>query len=187
LNPSTVAVGGSTTLKAVVAKTSGGGTPTGTVTFFANGKTLTSVALSGGVASFSASTSGYPIGSYTITAKYNGDSTDMTSSSSAVTLKIEAASKTVLTVSPNPVTSGASTTLTATVTPASGSGIPTGTVSFIANGSTLTTVTLNGSGVATVTTPTTGYPKGSYSVKATYNGGATYAASTSAAVTLVIQ
>jgi sugar lactone lactonase YvrE len=187
LNPSTVAVGGSTTLKAVVAKTSGSGTPSGTVTFSASGRTLTTVSLSGGVASFTASTSGYPIGSYTITAKYNGDSTDNTSTSSAVTLKIEAASKTVLAVSPNPVTSGASITLTATVTPASGSGTPAGTVSFIANGSTLTSATLNGSGVATITVPTTGYAKGSYSLKATYNGGSTYAPSTSSTVTLVIQ
>jgi len=188
LTPSTIAVGGSSTLKAVVAKTSGSGTPTGTVSFSANGRVLTTVTLSGGVASFSASAAGYPIGSYSITAHYNGDSNDTASTSSAATLKIEAASKTVLTASPNPVSSGSSVTLTVTVTPASGSGAtPSGAVSFQANSTTLTTATLNGSGVATLTLPTTGYPKGTYSLTATYQAGSTYAASTSAVVSLVIQ
>jgi len=186
LTPSTVAVGGNTTIKAVVVKTSGTGTPTGTVTFSANGRTLTTVSLSGGVASFNASTAGYPIGSYSVTAKYNGDANDTSSTSSAVTLHIEAASQTVLTVTPNPVTSGSTITLIATVKPASGSGTPAGSVSFVANGRTLTTVTLNGSGVATISVPTSGYPEGTYSLTAVYAGGSTYAGSTSAAVNLVI-
>ncbi len=90
VTPSSGPVGTTFKLSATVAQTTGTGTakPTGSVTFYADGQALITVGLSGGAASFSASSNGYPAGTYSITAKYNGSSTDIksTSTSSSVTL-----------------------------------------------------------------------------------------------------
>jgi hypothetical protein len=77
---------------------------------------------------------------------------------------------TTLTASPTTASVGQTVTLTATVTRTSGTGTPTGTVTFTADGKTLgSPVTLNSSGVATLTASSASYPPGSYSLVATYN------------------
>jgi hypothetical protein len=59
-----------------------------------------------------------------------------------------------LVAAPSPVAAGQSVTLTATVTPtATYASVPTGTIEFQDGGTTLTTATLNASGVATYTPP----------------------------------
>jgi hypothetical protein len=79
---------------------------------------------------------------------------------------------------------GANVTFTATVTQNPGSGVPTGTVTFMDGAAVLGTGTLNGAGVATFSTATLAL--GAHSVTAAYGGDANNAASTSAAVTVTV-
>jgi hypothetical protein len=62
----------------LTASVSGGGTPTGTVNFYANGAPIGSAPVANGIASFAApfnGTLGLPLGANTITAQYAGDTT----------------------------------------------------------------------------------------------------------------
>ena len=71
--PASPAVGGSVTLSATVAPTSGSGTPTGTVLFSLDGATPTAANLSGGTATLAVTLgSGGP---HTVAASYSGDAT----------------------------------------------------------------------------------------------------------------
>jgi trimeric autotransporter adhesin len=101
----------------------------------------------------------------------------------------------LLTVSPPSTTHGAPVTFTAAVTSTGGSGIPTGTVSFVATYSvlphgtqgastTLGSGTLNASGVATFSTNT--LAGGYYTLTSVYSGDATYTGSTSGTYTLTV-
>ena len=97
------------------------------------------------------------------------------------------ATTTVLTIAPpSPVTFGTSVTLTATVTQASGTSAPTGTVAFSdAVLGHLGTGTLNNLGVATFTSTT--LVGASYSIIATYTPTGAFLGSTSAAVPYNVQ
>ena len=188
VSPNPVYAGQNVSVSATVKKSSGSGTPTGSVQFSVEGDVLATVPLNGsGVASFNASTKGYAAGTYPLIATYEGDSTDNGSTSAAdnVVLKAPAATTTKLTASPNPVTQPANCTLTATVT--SSSGTPTGSVTFSAGGEALATVNVNGSGVASVAASSNTVPAGTYPVVATYNGATTYAKSTSSTVNVTVK
>jgi hypothetical protein len=90
-----------------------------------------------------------------------------------------------LTSSASTITSGASITLTATITGASGStGSPTGTVSFFDGTTTLGTGTLS-SGVATLST-TSLTSAGSHSLTAVYGGDTNFTGNNSAAITVTV-
>ncbi len=187
--PSTVTVGENVTLKATV--TGSGGTPSGTVTFSADGDALAHIALDGsGVASLTANSNGYAPGTYPILATYSGGPSFASSASSAVNVDLtRAPTQTTLAASPTSVTPPGSVTLTATVKrSASGAqGTPAGSVTFSAEGKALATVKLNGSGVAAVKAPSTGYPAGSYPIKATYSGDPFDASSASSTVTVTVK
>ena len=92
---------------------------------------------------------------------------------------------TSLTSSQNPARSSTTVIFTATVAPQSGTGVPSGTVSFKDNGVAISCTagsqSLNGSGVATCQTsfPTFGAP---HPITAVYGGDSTFATSTSSAV-----
>ena len=80
-----------------------------------------------------------------------------------------------LAASPSPASAGQSTTLTATVTPtATYASVPTGNIEFQDGGTTLTTATLNASGIATYTTST--LTPNTHSLTAVYSGDSTYPA-----------
>jgi len=87
ITPTTAKVGASITLKATVSATAGG-TPTGTVNFVYNGSTLVAANLTGGVASVTVSSAGYPTGNYSITAVYTGDTNQAGSTSSPQTVTL---------------------------------------------------------------------------------------------------
>ena len=164
------------TFTATVAPTTGSGVPTGTVTFSESGTTLgTGTLNSSGAATFSTST--LAVGSDIITATYSGDAT-YASSSNTVTETITAAgttaTTTAVTASPSVAVYGQSVALAATVSPTSGSGEPTGTVTFSEGSTTLGTATLE-SGTATLNTSTLAV--GSDTITASYSGDATYAGS----------
>jgi hypothetical protein len=178
---STVNPGSSVTFTASVIPSSGTGTPTGTVTFMDGSTMLGNGTLAAGVATFK--TSSLALGTHTITAVYGGDAKDAASTSgpAEVTVSITTVpTNTGLQTTSNAPTYGSSVTFTATVTPASGSGVPTGTVSFIDGSTKLGTGALNGSGVATYTT--TLLSVGSHSITASYSGDSKDNASVSAAV-----
>ncbi len=110
--------------------------------------------------------------------------------SNAVTLTVTSAgpvaTTTALTASPNPVTLGSLETLTATVTPASGTTVPDGTVSFSASGIALGSSAVNSSGVAVLSLNASGVPAGTYAVTATYSGSTNFTGSTSPAVNVTV-
>jgi hypothetical protein len=179
-----VTVGTSVTFTATVTPPTGGITPTGSVTFMDGSNTLgTGTLNAAGVATYTTST--LTIGQHSITAVYGGDSNNAGSTSPAVTVTVTLAqSATALIASAASVNVGASVTFTATVTQNPGSGVPTGSVTFMDGAKMLGTGTLNGSGVATLTTST--LPLGSNSVTAVYSGDSNNAGSTSAAVTVTV-
>ena len=182
-SPGKVLSGASVALAATVTA-SGAGTPAGNVSFLNGGTAVGTAAVNAsGIATLSTTT--LPIGSLSITAVYAGSASFGGSTSAPVTVTVQPTpTMTVLTASPGKVLSGASVALTATVT-ASGAGAPTGNVSFLNGGAAVGTAAVNASGIATLST--TALPVGSLSITAVYAGGATFASSTSAAVTVIIQ
>jgi YVTN family beta-propeller protein len=155
---------------------SGTGTPTGTVTFKDSANTLGSAALnSSGVASLSISN--LTPGQHALTAVYSGDALNLPGTSGVFTQTVQENTSTTVVASANPAFSGNSVTFTATVN-ASGSGTPTGTVTFKDGSTTLGTAALNPSGVATYST--TSLTVASHSIAAVYGGDTINLASTSA-------
>src|SRR5262249_53250454 len=131
----------------------GGGIPGGTVTFVVNdgsGPVSTMVTLdSNGVGTLPTPLN---VGTYTITANYDG-STDYTASSgNTISQTVTQANATVapVTTTPNPAVFGQPVTFTTTVSAVPpGGGTPTGTVLFFDNGTQVASGTLDGMGVAT--------------------------------------
>ena len=179
-----VAVGASVTFTATVTPASGTPTPTGTVTFKDGATTLgTGTLNSSGVATYTLSS--LAEGAHSVTASYGGDSRNLASTSTVVTVTVAAASSaTVLTTSASSVVVGASVTFTATVTGGSGTLAPTGTVTFNDGTTALGTGTLNASGVATYST--LALAAGSHSVTASYGGDTNNAASLSSSVAIAV-
>ena len=98
------------------------------------------------------------------------------------TLTVTGASTTTTLSAPGSAAYGASVTLTATV--ASTAGTPGGIVTFYSGSTALGTGTLNGSGVATLTTTT--LPVGTDALTASYAATGNFGASTSAASSITI-
>jgi len=170
-NPS--AAGQAVTFTATV--NGAGGTATGTVTFMDGATTLGTGTLSAGQASLT--TTMLAGGAHAIIAIYGGDGNFSGSTSATLAQSVHAnASSTALSSSLNPSAFGQAVTYTATVSGAAGT--PTGTVTFRDGGSVLGTVPLDGAGKASLTTAAVG--GGSHTITATYNGDASYGASTSA-------
>lgn len=120
----TITAGASVTLTATVTGPSGNTTtPTGTVTFLDGTATLGTGMLNGsGVATYATTT--LSTASHSITASYGGDSNFAASTSSVVTVTVQAPVLPSFSVSASPaslsLTPGQSTTATLTVTPAGG-------------------------------------------------------------------
>ena len=91
-------------------------TATGTVTFYDNGTSIGSAALSSGTAKLSISTLG--VGTHPITATYNGDSKDSSSTSSVVNQNVTGF--TISAPSPQAVRHGSNVSFVVTVTPLNG-------------------------------------------------------------------
>lgn len=180
------------TLSAKVLSGSGGAIPTGTVQFYdqtVGAATGTPVTLSAtGTASYQEQGQ-FTDGGHNIVAQYSGDSTYEAAVSQVVVITIEPSS-TSLAVTPSSTTpaSGATITVTGTVTSANpGATPPTGTLTVnldgIARGTaTLATVANVTSGSVSVTVPT----GGSHSVQGTYSGDINYLSATSPSVTITV-
>ena len=133
-------------------------------------ETPTAVLLNG-VATYS--TASLAHGTYSVAASYNGDSNFTSSTATGMTQTVNDPSTMVLSSVPDPSSFGQSVTYTATV---NGSGAtPTGTVTFLDDGSVLNIVGVNGSGVA-IDTPTN-LNVATHTITAIYSGDSTYAVS----------
>ncbi|HEY1216349.1 MAG TPA: Ig-like domain repeat protein, partial [Bryobacteraceae bacterium] len=159
-NPS--ALGAAVTFTAQVL-TSGTNVPTGKVTFYDGSTSLGAINLASGVAMLT--TGSLTLGSHSITASYEGDVSNNPSTSSAVIQVVKQAATVSLGSSLNPSVIKQQVTFTATVTAA---GSPTGTVTFQDGSATLSSVAINGSGVAQVTVNTLSV--GSHNITASYSG-----------------
>ena len=159
----------------VAAVAPGASTPTGTVTFKDGNTVLGTVAVGrGGTATFT--TSFAVAGGHVITAVYNGDSNFLTSSQ-VLTEQVNAAptrkTTTLALFAPvNPVVVGQAVTFTATVRDPSGTGTPTGTVTFFSGNTAVATVRLDANGQARLT----GFfsHSGLFNIRAVYNGDAIF-------------
>ena len=172
-NPS--GYGQSITFTATVASVSpGSGIPTGEVVFYDGSTQLGTGTLSGGVATFSASS--LSAGTHQITAVYSSDANYGGSTSSQFSQAIgQSPTNLHLSSSVNPSVHGQSITFTATVT--GNSGTPTGTVIFYNGSIPLGTGTLNASGVATYTDSS--LSAGTDQIVAVYQGDTDHSGSTS--------
>jgi Glycosyl hydrolase family 9/Bacterial Ig-like domain (group 3) len=185
VNPS--AHGQAVTFTATV--TSAGGTPTGSVQFKVNGSDWgTAKALDGFGMADADPIDSLLTGSSTITATYSGDDNFQTSTSLDFIQGVDtAATTTELASDHNPSVFGQAVTFTATVTAdAPGSGTPTGTVQFKADGSNLgAPVALDGSGVA-MSAPITALAAADHGITAVYSGGGDFSTSTSETLDQVV-
>jgi len=181
-NPQTY--GGAVSFTASVT-TAGPNPPTGTVTFNDGATALGTQTLNGSqLATFTIYS--LTVGAHSITAVYGGDRNNTGSTSPVLTQTITAAATTTtLTSSASTIPSGASVTFTATVTPSmglsTGTGPPTGTVTFYNGAHSLGTGTLN-AGSASLTT-TALVTVGSDSISVVYAGDANYQGSISSTLT----
>ncbi|MHB1938637.1 MAG: Ig-like domain-containing protein [Acidobacteriaceae bacterium] len=118
-NPTLISAGGSVTLTATVASSSG--TPTGAVTFSSGGASLGTANLSGGVATLP--TTALPVGADTITASYGGAAT-FAVSSGTTNVTVTAATPAGYTVVPTSptlnTTQGQTVSTTLTLNPTGG-------------------------------------------------------------------
>ena len=206
----TASYGNMVYLRADVAGQSGLGTPSGTVTFTdANGDPPIPgnpyAMNSQGTAVTAQGLFTLPAGAYSVTASYGSDYAFNASTSQPLNFTISpAATASTVTSSVSSVTENATVTLTANIatgtstTPSFGAA-PTGTVSFFANGTQISSVAVTGSyglgsfpagpfspSSARATLSTTALPTGSDSITATYSGDSNYATSTSAAITVTV-
>ncbi|HVJ94409.1 MAG TPA: Ig-like domain-containing protein [Labilithrix sp.] len=176
VNPSVF--GEATTLTATV--TSGSGTPAGSVTFRQGSTALGTANLAAGVATLNVST--LTVGTFSITATYNGSNSHELSFSPTLSQTVtKANTTTTLASSAAPSTFGQSVTFTATVSPvAPSTGVPTGSVTFKDGANSIGVVSLSG-GVAKLTI--SNFTPGSHTITAAYAGNTTFNASTSADLT----
>jgi hypothetical protein len=157
-----------------------GGTPTGTVTFKDGSNTLGTATLSSGQAIFVISSLAQ--GAHSITAVYGGDANFQGSISAAVNQVVLAVTTASAASNVNPSALNQPVTFTAAVS--SGSGTPTGSVTFKDGAATLGTSTLSG-GQATLST--SALALGSHSITAIYGGDANFQGSTSPTLTQVVK
>jgi Bacterial Ig-like domain (group 3) len=185
VTPNPTVKGQPTTVVATVTPT-GTAVPTGSVTILAGSSNLGAIPLTNGAATLTVPAN-IPAGTYQVQALYSGDTYNIASTSNAVELTVDAqtSTTTAVTVSPATVTAGATVQLAATVTPAISNVVPTGTVTVSANGTAVTTLTLN-KGAASETVSTAGLTPGTYSIVGKYSGSTLATASTSETDTVTI-
>jgi hypothetical protein len=132
---------------------------------------------------FSPSVAGFRAG--TLQVATNAGLQTVTLAGNGPTASGPVATSTTLSSSATSVPQGQSVTLTAKVAPNTGSGTPTGSVTFSSGTVTIATVPLT-SGVAMYTASTAGIASGRYPVIAKYSGDANNKASTSPALTITV-
>jgi O-glycosyl hydrolase len=158
--------------------------PTGTITFYDGESELGQAILSGtgNVVTFTAGN--LSAGDHYISAIYIGDSNNMPSATTEVLINSLPlwSTSTTLSSSTTSVKVGQNVALTAAITTTSTMS-PSGTMTFMAGSTTLSTVPVTGN---TVTYTTSSLAAGAYSIRANYSGDSTNAASSSSALLLSV-
>lgn len=171
-------VGQPVTFRATVS--GAGATPTGAVTFSIDNIARSPVTLVNGIAELTVSD--LSIGPHAVTARYGGGPNHLLSDGVLpANHQVNAITTTLSLTQPVPIVFGQSSTVTATLTPASG--IPTGTVEFTVDGSVRPAVTLTGTSASIVLS---GLGAGTHTISARYVAIAPHGESSAAAVTLVV-
>ncbi len=167
----------------VTAVSPGSGTPTGSVTFYSGTTSLANESVIDGVATFNTTT--LPTGTNSINAVYSGDTNFTASTSAAVSQVVSVGSTTIaLSVSNTNPFGLQAVTFTAFVSVATGSGTPTGTVTFYdSQGDNLGSSTLTNN-EATLSVST--IPVGPTSITAVYSGDSNFLGATSAPLAMLI-
>jgi len=172
----------------VAANIAGSGTPTGTVIFKEGAAVLGSGTLDGaGQATFA--TSLLSLGSHVITPVFSGDLSFISHTLPSITQVVNVNTVTTLVSSQNPSGDGQPVNFTATVSPAAGSGIPSGFVTFSQGGSPITTCTnlpLDNTG-AVQCFPSNVLTVGTYTFTASYAGSGNFLGSASQPLTQVVK
>jgi hypothetical protein len=185
LSPTSLLQNQSATLTATVVRNGNAGTPTGSVTFSANGYTFGSAKLNGsGVATLQGSTANIAIGTYPVVATYKGDSQDVASASAPVVAHVQSATLTSFTLAPTSVQQNQPAVLTASVARSGNTGTPTGYVTFLNGSQSLGSIQLV-NGVAKFT-QSAAFPVGTYTLTARYDGDTLDQGSSSTAVKAAI-
>jgi sugar lactone lactonase YvrE len=177
--------GAAVAITATVTVTQGIATPAGNVTFADtfSGATVTLGSATLGNAGAATIHPTLAPGAHSIVATYAGDVNDNGSASPAYALTVNLATTSiVVTATPNPALVLAAVTFTAKVT--GNGGVPTGSVSFLADGTSMGATNLDGTGTATFTY--SALPAGSHSITVSYAGDANDSPSTSAAIAQVV-
>lgn len=171
-DPAPAVFGQTVTYSATEAPVSGPGTPTGTVAFTIGYTVLCTATLAGGTGSCTATAA--PVGSDTVTGTYGGDA-NFAASFGTTALTVTPAPTTVaLQVNPSAAERGQTVIYSTTVSTTTGSGTPTGTLTFSIGATTICSATLSGGGGACQTAAS---PVGMDTVTATYSGDPTHAGS----------
>ena len=182
--PSTASAGAVVQFTATINMVSGAvadGAITGQVTFTDSGTTIgTGTVGSSGTATFSSST--LSVGAHSIAASFGGNTNYAASSSSALTETVNATPTTTTLATSGNALAGKPVILTATVT--TGTGVPTGVITFEDGGTSIGQATLNGQGIATLSISS--LAAGGHSLVAIYGGDANYLTSSSMPQTEVI-
>ncbi len=181
VSPSPPIAGGQTTLTATVTVTQGVSTPTGTVTFTSGTTTIGTVKIAAN--GTAALTMPFPPGSQSIVATYSGDTNDLGSASAPLLLSVQIATSSS-TVKSNLNPSVVLSPVTFSVTVTSNGGIPTGSVTFSADGVSIGTGTLDANGTASVIDAS--LTVGTHSITAAYAGDTDDAPSNSTALSQVV-
>ena len=183
-SPNTVTTGQTLSLVATV-RASGRASLSGTVDFMNGSAVLGSESVnSSGVATLSIAS--LPAGTYSLTARYDGNSRLLGSTSSATSVTVTAstgATTTSLVASPNLVIVGQTLNLVATVS-GSGKASLSGTVNFMNGSTVLGSGSVNSSGVATLSIAS--LPAGTYSLTAQYLGNSRSLTSASPAASVTV-
>ncbi len=158
-----------------------GGAVTGSVVFFSGSQSLGTASLSGNHATLT--TSFAAVGTYSVSAKYNGDGNNAGSTSSILSQVIIAATTTTLISSRNPSLVGQVVIFTATVSSAAGTP-PNGEIITFKNGAAVLGAAPLSGGTASLTTSS--LPVGTFTITARYGGDATFAPSTSPGLKQVV-
>jgi|GEM_PF-111397 len=179
------------TFAAQVVSGTGGATPTGTVVFY---DTTTAQSLSSaltlnasGVASWTTNESVFAMGANQMVAQYSGDATyAAVTSTPSININLKTSTTTtVLTPSTTTPAAGSTMQLNVTVTPATyGSSLPSGTVTFLLDGTALGSATLTSGSPAVATYTFTMPSAGAHTLSATYAGDTYYSSSTATPVAL---
>jgi uncharacterized repeat protein (TIGR01451 family) len=157
--------------------------PTGTVNVFDNGNLIASPTLSstGGNSQATFSTSFASTGNHNITMSYAGDANFNGNTNGTLTQVVNApvAVDTSVTIAASLPTSvfGQSVTFTATITPASGTTAPGGTVTFSDGITTIGTATasqIGATNMSSASITTTTLPVGNLTITASYSGNSTF-------------